>query len=528
VTNHTKSYDYIIVGAGSAGCVLAARLTEDKHVRVLLLEAGAPTIPRESRIPAAFSKLYKTAVDWNYSTESEPHLHGRRLYWPRGKMLGGSSAINAMIYMRGNALDYDYWKSLGNPGWGFSDVLPYFKKSENQARGASAYHGVGGPLNVMDLRYVNTLTRTFLSAAGELGIPPNPDFNAENQDGAGLYQVTQRNGKRHGAADAYLHSARKRANLSVMTGAHATQVLIEKRRAVGVAYIRAGVSEQARADGETILSGGTINSPQLLLLSGIGPADEIKKVGVQPAHDLPGVGKNLQDHVMVSVGYLCTKPVTLASAESVPNLLKYFLFKRGPLVSNVAEAGIFLRTRSELVEPDLQVLFGPAYYVNHGLSPRKEHCFGFGPTLVTPESRGEISLRSTNPLESPAIRANYLSTEADMQVVVHGVRLSRQLAHSKAFEAYRGDELHPGPNAQTDAEIAEFVRREAETLYHPVGTCRMGNNSMAVVDARLRLRGIEKLRVVDASIMPRIVAGNTNAPTIMIAEKAADMIREDA
>ena len=313
-----------------------------------------------------------------------------------------------------------------------------------------------------------------------------------------------------------------------MTGAHATQVLIEKRRAVGVAYIRDGVSEQARADGETILSGGTINSPQLLLLSGIGPAHEIKKVGVQPAHDLPGVGKNLQDHVMVSVGYLCTKAVTLASAESVPNLLKYFLFKRGPLVSNVAEAGIFLRTRSELAEPDLQLLFGPAYYVNHGLSPRKEHCFGFGPTLVTPESRGEISLRSTNPLESPAIRANYLSTEADMQVVVHGVRLSRQLAHSKAFEAYRGDELHPGSNTQTDAEIAEFVRREAETLYHPVGTCQMGNNSMAVVDARLRVRGIEKLRVVDASIMPRIIAGNTNAPTIMIAEKAADMIREDA
>jgi choline dehydrogenase len=528
VTKQRNTYDYIIVGAGSAGCVLAARLTEDKRVRVLLLEAGAPTRPRESQIPAAFSKLYKTAVDWNYSTEPEPHLHRRRLYWPRGKMLGGSSAINAMIYMRGNALDYDSWKSLGNSGWGFSDVLPYFKKSENQTRGASAYHGTGGPLNVTDLRYVNALTRVFLSAAAELGIPSNPDFNAESQDGVGLYQVTQRKGKRHGAADAYLHSARKRANLSVMTGAHATQVSMEKGRAVGVAYIRNGVSEEARADGETILSGGTINSPQLLLLSGIGPADEIKKVGIPPAQDLAGVGKNLQDHVMVSVGYLCTKPVSLASAESVPNLLKYFLFKRGPLVSNVAEAGIFLRTRRDLVEPDLQLLFGPAYYVNHGLSPRKEHCFGFGPTLVTPESRGEISLRSANPLEPPAIHANYLSTEADLQVVIHGVRLSRQLAHSKAFEAYRGDELHPGTDAQTDAEIGEFVRREAETLYHPVGTCKMGNDSMAVVDARLRVRGVEKLRVVDASIMPRIIAGNTNAPTIMVAEKAADMIREDA
>ena len=528
MTNHKNTYDYIIVGAGSAGCVLAARLTEDPHLRVLLLEAGASTTPRESRIPAAFSKLYKTAVDWNYSTEPEPHLNGRRLYWPRGKMLGGSSAINAMIYMRGNAVDYNRWKNVGNPGWGFSDVLPYFKRSENQTRGASTHHGTGGPLNVMDLRYVNVLTRAFLSAAGELGIPSNPDFNAENQEGAGLYQVTQRNGKRHGAADAYLDSARKRANLSVLTGAHATQVLMEKGRAVGIAYIRNGVSEQAGADSETILSGGTINSPQLLLLSGIGPADEIKEVGIQPAHNLSGVGKNLQDHVMVSVGYLCTKPVSLASAESLPNLLKYFLFKRGPLLSNVAEAGMFLRTRNELVEPDLQLLFGPAYYVNHGLSPRKEHCFGFGPTLVTPESRGEISLRSTNPLEAPAIRANYLSTNADMQVVVHGVRLSRELAHSKAFEAYRGEELHPGTNAQTDSEIAEFVRQEAQTLYHPVGTCKMGNDSMAVVDARLRVRGIEKLRVVDASIMPRIIAGNTNAPTIMIAEKAADMIREDA
>lgn len=528
MTNHTDTYDYIIVGAGSAGCVLAARLTEDPQVRVLLLEAGAPTTPRESQIPAAFSKLYKTAVDWNYSTEPEPHLNARRLYWPRGKMLGGSSAINAMIYIRGNALDYNYWKSLGNSGWGFADVLPYFKKSENQARGASAYHGTGGPLNVMDLRYVNTLTRAFLSAAAELGIPSNPDFNAENQGGAGLYQVTQRNGKRHGAADAYLNSALRRANLSVVTGAHATQVLMEKGRAVGVTYIRNGVSAQARADGETILSGGTINSPQLLLLSGVGPANEVKKLGMQPAHDLPGVGKNLQDHVMVSVGYLCTKPVSLASAESVPNLLKYFLFKRGPLVSNVAEAGIFLRTRSGLVEPDLQLLFGPAYYVNHGLKPRTEHCFGFGPTLLTPESRGEIVLRSTNPLEPPAIRANYLSTEADMQVIVHGVRLSRQLAHSKAFETYCGDELHPGEKVQRDEEMVEFVRREAETLYHPVGTCKMGNDSMAVVDPRLRVRGIENLRVVDASIMPRIIAGNTNAPTIMIAEKAADMIREDA
>jgi choline dehydrogenase len=528
MAKQAKSYDYIIIGAGSAGCVLAARLTEDPQVRVLLLEAGGPNTPKESRIPAAFSKLYKTAVDWNYSTEPEPHLNGRQLYWPRGKMLGGSSSINAMIYIRGNALDYDRWESLGNPGWGFADVLPYFKKSENQERGSSAYHGTGGPLNIADLRYVNPLTRAFLSAAGELGIPSNPDFNAQVQDGAGLNQVTQKNGKRHSAADAYLHPSLHRENLSVLTGAHVSRLLIERGRALGVAYLRNGVMEEARADREVILSGGTINSPQVLLLSGIGPADELARAGVPTIHDLPGVGKNLQDHVMVSTGYLCTKPVSLASAESLPNFLRYFLFKRGPLVSNVAEAGIFLRTTAGLVEPDLQLLFGPAYYVNHGLSPRPEHCFGFGPTLITPESRGEICLRSANALEPPAIRANYLSTDADMRVIVHGVRLSRQLAQSKAFAAYTGDELHPGANVKSDAEIVQFIRNEAETLYHPVGTCKMGNDSMAVVDARLRVRGIESLRVVDASVMPRIIAGNTNAPTIMIAEKAADMIRQDA
>jgi choline dehydrogenase len=526
--NPRKPYDYVIVGAGSAGCVLAARLTEDPQVRVLLLEAGGPVTPRESRIPAAFSKLYKTAVDWNYSTEPQPHLNGRQLYWPRGKMLGGSSSINAMIYIRGNALDYDYWKGLGNTGWGFADVLPYFKKSENQERGPSTYHGTGGPLNVADLRFVNPLTRAFLSAADELGIPSNRDFNAQVQDGAGLNQVTQKNGKRHSAADAYLQPSLHRKNLSVLTGAHVSQVLIERGRVLGVAYLRAGVMEEAHADGEVILSGGTINSPQLLLLSGIGPAEELGKAGVRAIHDLPGVGKNLQDHVMVSTGYFCRKPVSMASAESLPNLLRYLLFKRGPLVSNVAEAGIFLRTTVGLVEPNLQLLFGPAYYVNHGLTQRTEHCFGFGPALITPESRGEISLRSPNALESPAIRANYLATETDMQVMVHGVRLSRQLAHTRAFEAYRGDELHPGAHVKSEAEISEFIRNEAETLYHPVGTCKMGIDPMAVVDARLRVRGIEKLRVADASVMPRIIAGNANAPTIMIAEKAADMIRQDA
>jgi choline dehydrogenase len=520
-----NAYDYVIVGAGSAGCVLAARLTEDPHSRVLLLEAGGADKAKEIHIPAAFSKLYKTDVDWNYSTEPEPCLHNRRLYWPRGKMLGGSSSMNAMIYVRGNRFDFDHWASLGNQGWSFKDVLPYFKKSEMQERGESEYHGASGPLHVTDLRCVNPLTRAFLEAAADLGVASNPDFNGELQDGAGLYQVTQKNGSRHSAADAYLKPALGRKNLTVVTNAHASRITLENQRAVGVEYLHGKSTNLARADREVILAGGSINSPQLLLLSGIGPADEIGRMGIRAMHDLPGVGKNLQDHVMVSVGYLCTKPVSMATAESIPNLIRYFVLKRGPLVSNVAEAGIFLRTRDGLQVPDLQLLFGPAYYVNHGLSPRKDHCFGFGPTLIAPESRGSISLKSSNPLDPPAIRANYLSADADMRVIVEGVKLSRQLAQQEPLARFRGDELHPGASIQSDEEIAEFIRAEAQTLYHPVGTCKMGDDAMAVVDSRLRVRGIERLRVVDASVMPRIIAGNTNAPTIMIAEKAADMIR---
>jgi choline dehydrogenase len=519
-------YDYIVVGAGSAGCVLAARLTENPNARVLLLEAGGRDTAKEVHIPAAFSKLFKSRCDWNYSTEEEPHLNGRRLYWPRGKMIGGSSSMNAMIYIRGNPADYDGWKQLGNEGWGFADVLPYFEKLEN--RGSPGRHGTGGPLSVSDLRCVNELTRAFLAAAREIGIPANDNFNGARQDGAGLYQVTQKNGSRHSASDAYLRPARRRPNLKVLTGAHATRVLIENDRAIGVEYLRDDAVQQARAEREVILAGGAVNSPQLLMLSGIGPADELSRTGVRPIHNLPGVGKNLQDHPMVSVGYLCTKPVSLASAESLSNFLRWLIFKQGPLTSNVAEAGIFLRTREGLHAPNLQMLFGPAYYVNHGLDRRKEHCFGFGPTLIAPESRGSITLRSTNALDAPAIRANYLSTDADMRVIVEGVRLARQLAHTKAFQPYRGDELYPGAGVKNDDEIAAFIRPEAQTLYHPVGTCKMGTDALAVVDPRLRVHGIERLRVVDASVMPRIPAGNTNAPTIMIAEKAADIIRAES
>jgi choline dehydrogenase len=520
-----NSYEFIVVGAGSAGCVLAVRLTEDPACRVLLLEAGGPDRQIQIRIPAAFSKLFKTEVDWNYSTESEPHLYGRRLYWPRGKVLGGSSSINAMIYLRGSRIDYDGWRDLGNNGWAFEDVLPYFKKSEDQENGRSDFHGVGGPLSVANLRYVNTLTRAFLEAARELGIPANPDFSGASQEGAGLFQVTQKRGARHSAADAFLRPAIGRRNLTVATNALATRIVVQKGCARGVQYIRAGHVQEAWAEKEVIAAAGAVNSPQLLLLSGIGPAEELRRAGVAVIHELPGVGKNLQDHLMVSVGYKCLKPVTLMSAESLPNLLRYMIWRNGPLASNVAEAGILLRTREGSAVPNLQLLFGPAYYACHGLRKRTDHCFGFGPTLITPESRGEITLRSSRAEEPPIVRANYLSTEDDLQVMVNGVKLSRELAHTKAFAEYRGEELHPGAAAKTDADIAEFVKREGETLYHPVGTCKMGHDEWAVVDEKLRVRGVENLRVVDASVMPRIVAGNTNAPTLMIAEKGADMIR---
>jgi choline dehydrogenase len=523
-----KTYDYIIVGAGSAGCVLAARLTEDLHTRVLLLEAGGPDSAPEIHIPAAFSKLFKTAADWNYSTEPETQLHNRKLYWPRGKVLGGSSSINAMIYVRGNPADYDHWRDLGNAGWGFADVLPYFKKSEDQDRGDSEFHGVGGPIHVADPGCVNPLTRAFLAATTEIGIPSNSDFNGATQEGAGLYQLTQKNAERCSAADGYLKPALGRPNLTVVTGAHVLRAIIENGRASGVAFVRGGISEMVHPNAEVILAGGAINSPQLLMLSGVGPADELRRIGIEVTRDLPGVGQNLQDHPMVSVGYLCTRKISLDGAETLANVLRYFIFKTGPLTSNVAEAGLFLRTREGLPTPDLQLLFGPAYYRGHGLVRRKEHCFGFGPTLITPESRGSISLRSTNPLDAPAIRPNYLSTDADLRRMIEGVRLARRLAHARAFDPFRGTELHPGPDARSDDDIAEFLRNELETLYHPVGTCKMGSDSRAVVDARLRVHGIERLRVVDASIMPRVPAGNTNAPVIMIAEKAADMIRQDA
>jgi choline dehydrogenase len=520
-------YDYIIVGAGSAGCVLASRLTEDPDVRVLLLEAGGPDDRQEIRVPAAFAQLFRTPYDWAYETEPEARLNGRRLYWPRGKMLGGSSSLNAMIYIRGNRHDYDTWRALGNDGWGYDDVLPHFKRAEHNERGASAYHGADGPLNVANLRYHNPLSEVFIDAAQEQGLPRNDDFNGARQEGVGLYQVTQRKGQRHSAADAYLKPALERANLTVRTRSLTTRVLVDGGRAVGVEYSSDGAPEQTRAAREVILCGGTVNSPQVLMLSGIGPADALRSLEIAVVADLPGVGQNLQDHVLTGIAYTCTRPISLTNAERLDHVMEYMLFHRGKLSSNAAEAGGFVHLRPDAPAPELQFHFAPAFFVDHGFTRPPGHGFSLGPTVLRPRSRGQITLKSRDPLAPPALEPNYLADEADLRLLIDAMRLARRIAESHAFDRYRGAQFM-GPEDDSDAAIMAFLSERAETLYHPVGTCKMGDDPLAVVDSRLRVRGVAGLRVVDASIMPTLTGGNTNAPTIMIAEKAAEMIRAGA
>jgi choline dehydrogenase len=525
-----KQFDYIIVGAGSAGCVLANRLSAAPGINVLLLEAGSPDKQKEIHIPAAFAKLFKSPLDWAYETESEPGLNNRRLYWPRGKMLGGSSSLNAMIYVRGAKSDYDHWQALGNDGWSFDDLLPYFKKAEHHERGASGYHGVDGPLNVADLRSPNPLSKTFVEAGQAIGLKRNDDFNGVTQEGVGLYQVTQKNGQRHSAA-AYLKPALNRPNLTIITRAQVTKINLEKSKAVGVTYVNNGVLEQAHAEREIILSGGAVNSPQLLLLSGIGPADELRQVGIPVALDLPGVGKNLQDHLQAGVVYACKEAVTLETAESFGSIFNYLTRKQGPLTSNIAEAGGFVKTQANLVAPDIQFHFAPAYFLRHGFDNPKGYGMSFGATVLRPESRGEITLRFTDPFAPPVIRANYFSDYADLQTFVKGLEFVIDISQSKPFDRYRGEEMWPlktthGAKAmRNNSKLAEeHLKTIAETIYHPVGTCKMGQDEFAVVDAQLRVRGVEGLRVVDASIMPTITSGNTNAPVIAIAEKASEMM----
>ncbi len=524
----TSSYDYVIVGAGSAGCVLANRLSANPANRVLLLEAGGRDWHPFIHMPAGLAKLVgKKGVNWDYDTEAEPNLGGRRLWWPRGKVLGGSSSINAMCYTRGAPGDYDAWAlASGDPRWAWSQVLPVFKRSEGNVRGADAWHGADGELTVSPLRHHNVLSQAFIDAAVDAGHARNDDFNADTQDGFGYYAVTQRNGARCSTAVAFLRPALARANLEVRTRALATRVVLEGGRAVGVAYRHRGKAERAEA-GCVILAGGAINSPQLLMLSGIGPADHLREHGVAVALDRAGVGANLQDHLDICTLVRSTRAVTYDKTNDVAVALRFLLKRDGIGSSNIAEAGGFVRSRlAPDSRCDIQFHFVPALLDDHG----RHRLDGYGYTVhachLRPKSRGAIRLRSADPAAPAAIHPNYLGDEDgfDLRMMVEGARLSREILAQDAFVAYRGEEIFPGADAKSDADLAAFVRRKAETIYHPVGTCRMGKDDASVVDAEMRVRGLEGLRVVDASIMPTLVGGNTNAPTVMIAERAADLL----
>ncbi len=522
------SYDYIIVGAGSAGCVLAHRLSARPGVRVLLLEAGGPDRNPFIHMPAGLARLVgNRRINWNYCTEPEPQLLGRRLYWPRGRVLGGSSSINAMCYTRGHPLDYADWAAAASSAWSYTEVLPYFLKAEDQARGASEFHGVGGPLAVEDLRFRNPLSAIFVEAAAACGVPRNADFNGPRQEGVGFYQVTQRHGRRCSAATAYLRPARHRSNLEIRTHCLAARILFEGTRAAGVEYLHRGVSTRARADREVLLAGGAVGSAQLLLLSGLGPADELRALDIPVVADLAEVGRNLQDHLDFCTLYKCSRPITydFTRWQELAVLARYLLTRSGPAVSNIAEAGAFVRSPlAPDPRPDIQLHFVPAQLDDHGRNRLEGHGFTVHACVLRPHSRGSLRLRSRRPQDPPVIQAGYLSDARDLPVLLEGIRLSRQIIHAAPFAPFRGAEVFPGEQRVAAQELAEIVRRKAETIYHPAGSCRMGSDARSVVDERLRVRGVEGLRVIDASVMPRLIGGNTNAPTVMIAEKAADLL----
>jgi choline dehydrogenase len=527
-------FDYIIAGAGSAGCVLANRLSADGKYSVLLLEAG----PKDSNIwihvPLGYGKLFKDrSVNWMYQTEPEPELKGRQVFQPRGKTLGGSSSINGLLYVRGQHEDYDRWRQRGNAGWGHDDVLPYFKKAEHQTRGADQFHGVGGPLPVSDMIVADPLSKAFIDAAVEIGLPYNRDFNGASQEGVGLFQTTTRKGRRASTSVAYLGPAKNRSNLRIETSAHAQRILFEGRRAVGLEYRRGAELKRVRARKEVLVSSGAYNSPQLLQLSGVGPADLLRKHGIEVVLDAQGVGHDLQDHMQVRIVMRCTQAITLNDTVNHPIRrtlagLRYALFRQGWLTIAAGTAGAFFKTSSRLASPDVQVHFLPFSTDKMG---EKLHDFsGFTASVcqLRPESRGSLRIRSADPLEPPEIRINYMSTETDRTTNVEALKILRRILTAPAMKPFVVEEVDPGTKVQTDAEILDFCRERGSTIYHPTSTCRMGNDALAVVDQRLRVRGLEALRVVDGSVMPDLVSGNTNAPIIMIAEKASDMILEDA
>ena len=525
-----RSYDYVIVGAGSAGSVLANRLSEDPAVSVLLLEAGGRDRSMKIKIPAAFPEQFHTKLDWDFQTEPEPHVDGRELYVPRGRALGGSSSMNAMLYVRGRPLDYDAWEAQGAPGWGYRDVLPYFIRSEDNVRGASEFHGAGGPLRVSEQRSPRPLNRRLIAASESAGIPRIADYNGPEQDGVSMFQVTQKNGRRFSAADAYLRPALGRPNLEVRTNVTVLAVELEGNRAVGV-RLRKGRSgiELVRAEREVLLSAGAICTPQLLLLSGIGAADEVRAAGVELHHDLPGVGRNLQDHPFVTTIWEVSDQQTLYGADKPRPLAEWLLRKSGKLSSTVAEVVAFTRTRGGLPAADIQYHMGAAYFEDHGADTYDGHCMVIAPVLVSPKARGQVWLRSSDPTAKPRLITNSLSEPDDVDSMIAGMQLAREIAAQPALKEITITELKPGAETVDRAELEADLRRRLMLIYHPVGTARMSDtHEQAVVNSRLQVHGVDALRVIDASIMPTIVGGNTNAPTIMIAERASDLIRERA
>ena len=530
-------YDYIVTGAGSAGCVLAARLSESGKYKVLLLEAGGEDKSFWIHTPMGYAKTFVDGrVNWKFESEPEKELNGRTMYQPRGKVLGGTSSINGMIYMRGTGADYDHWRQLGNEGWDYESVLPYFRKAEDNENGANEFHGSGGPLRVSNQPYKWEIGEMLIEACKQAGIPFNPDFNGATQEGCGYYQTTTKNKRRWSTAAAYLNAARKRPNLTVKTRAHATRVLFEGKRAVGVEFLTPRGLETARAGREVIVSGGAYGSPQLLQLSGVGPAGYLQDMAIDPVHDLPGVGSNLQDHFNTYCTYKISRNLSLNSLQYsfVDRMVagaRYVFLKNGPMTGNGMYVGALIRSDKRLERPDIQLNISCWSTIDRTRDGIISHPFpgiSISPVHLRPDGRGSVRLHSNDPLAPPKIQFNFLKSDYDLQALIAGMRAARSIVRQHALQNLIVEETAPGVKVRTDEEMIADIRGRGVSNLHPVGSCGMGQGPMAVVDSRLRVHGIAGLRVVDASVMPSIIAGNTNAPTIMIAEKASDMIQQDA